>query len=500
MVGLRILHRPLLSTVLAVVLLSAALLTVHQPKVSAACTALPTDKGTVTQTITIPADGTYRVWSRVQGPDTATNSFYMQIDNTLCSTSVGGSTSIPANTWTWVDYQNGTSSSKVNVTLTAGSHTITMAGKDANVEVDRVILTADTSCVPTGTGDNCANPPDTTPPTVSITSPTNGSTVSGTVTVAATAADDVGVTKVELYVDGTLSTTDTTSPYSFSLNTTSLTVGSHSLIAKAYDAAGNVTSSATVSVTKADTTAPTVSLTAPTAGATLSGTTALTASASDNVGVSKVEFYVDGTLKGTDNASPYSLSLDTTTLTNASHSFTAKAYDAANNVTTSTAVAATVNNGGSGSDTTPPTVSMTNPTAGATISGTSALSATATDNVGVTKVEFYVDGTLKNSDTTSPYSYSLDTTTLSNAAHSLTAKAYDAAGNVTTSASVSVTVSNVVIIAEDINQDGHVDLLDFSLLASKFNQTGSGIGRSDINGDGTVNLLDFSRLASKFGQ
>jgi hypothetical protein len=497
---LPIFRRMTLTTALVVALLSVVFLAPHQPKAAAACAALPTDKGTVTQTITVPASGTYRVWSRVLGPDTANNSFYMQIDSTLCSTSIGGSTSIPANTWTWVDYQNGTSTSKVNVTLTAGSHTITMAGQDANVEVDRVILTADTSCVPTGTGDNCANPPDTTPPTVAITAPTTGSTVSGTVSVTTTAADDVAVTKVELYVDGTLNATDSASPYTFSLNTTSLSVGSHALIAKAYDAAGNVTSSATVSVTKTDTTAPTVSLTAPTAGSTLAGTIALTATASDNVGVSKVEFYVDGTLKGTDSASPYSLSLDTTTLTNASHSFTAKAYDAAGNVTTSAAVSATVSNGGSGGDTTPPVVSMTNPTAGSTISGTTALTATATDNVGVSKVEFYVDGTLKNSDTVSPYSFSLDTTTLSNASHSLTAKAYDAAGNITTSASVSVTVSNVVIIPEDINQDGHVDLLDFSLLAQKFNQSGTGIGRADINGDGVVNLLDFSRLASKYGQ
>jgi subtilisin family serine protease len=90
---------------------------------------------------------------------------------------------------------------------------------------------------------------DTTAPTTSITSPSNGATVSGTITVSASATDDVGVAKVELYVDGTLAGTDTTSPYSFSWNTTTVADGSHSLRTRAYDAAGNAGASATVGVT-----------------------------------------------------------------------------------------------------------------------------------------------------------------------------------------------------------------------------------------------------------
>jgi Zn-dependent metalloprotease len=94
--------------------------------------------------------------------------------------------------------------------------------------------------------------------------------------------------------------------------------------------------------------------------------------------------------------------------------------------------------GGTSSDTTAPTVSASE----SGTSGTITFSATASDNVGVTKVEFYVDGTLKGTDTTSPYSMTLDSTTLSNATHTLVAKAYDAAGNVGTSTSVSFTVNN----------------------------------------------------------
>jgi hypothetical protein len=102
--------------------------------------------------------------------------------------------------------------------------------------------------------------------------------------------------------------------------------------------------------------------------------------------------------------------------------------------------------GGGGGDTTPPTVSITAPANGATVSGTIPVNATAADNIGVTKVEFYLDGALKSTDTTSPYSWSWDTTTATVGSHSLTAKAYDAATNSTTSTAVSVTVSTGVPI------------------------------------------------------
>ena len=76
------------------------------------------------------------------------------------------------------------------------------------------------------------------PPTVSITSPLNGATVSGTVNVTADASDDVGVDKVEFYIDDVLKSTDTTSPYEYSWDTTEETDGSHGIKAKAYDTIG----------------------------------------------------------------------------------------------------------------------------------------------------------------------------------------------------------------------------------------------------------------------
>ena len=97
--------------------------------------------------------------------------------------------------------------------------------------------------------------PGNTPPTVSITSPVSGATVIGTISVAATASasGSLAVASVQLLVDGTDSgSTDTTSPFNFSLDTTSLTNASHTLTAVATDSAGNHGTSAGVSITVAN--------------------------------------------------------------------------------------------------------------------------------------------------------------------------------------------------------------------------------------------------------
>jgi alpha-tubulin suppressor-like RCC1 family protein len=89
---------------------------------------------------------------------------------------------------------------------------------------------------------------DPTPPTVNLTAPGAG-TVSGIVTISASASDNIGVTKVEFYTDGVLLATDTTSPYSVSWDTKPVTAGSHSLYVRAYDAAGNNSTTAPITVT-----------------------------------------------------------------------------------------------------------------------------------------------------------------------------------------------------------------------------------------------------------
>ncbi|MEW6037747.1 MAG: S8 family serine peptidase [Pseudomonadota bacterium] len=97
-----------------------------------------------------------------------------------------------------------------------------------------------------------------------------------------------------------------------------------------------------------DTTPPQVTLTEPTASATLSGTVNLAADASDEnggSGVAKVEFRVDGNIVGTDTSSPYGLSWDSASVDDGSHVFDAIATDNAGNTATSNAVSAETANG-----------------------------------------------------------------------------------------------------------------------------------------------------------
>src|SRR5579872_2945539 len=175
---------------------------------------------------------------------------------------------------------------------------------------------------------------DTTPPTVAISSPLAGAIVSGTaVLVSGLATDNVGVTKTEFYVDGGLYSTGTTGTFSFSWNSAGKANGAHTLVVKAYDAAGNAGSaSVTVTVSNSDTTPPTVAISSPLAGATVSGTAVpVTGVATDNVGVTKTEFYVDGALYITGTTGTFSFSWNSAGKANGAHTLMVKAYDAAGN-------------------------------------------------------------------------------------------------------------------------------------------------------------------------
>jgi len=227
----------------------------------------------------------------------------------------------------------------------------------------------------------------------------------------------------------------------------------------AYNEAGESSYSNVVSVPEL--TSPTTAISYPASNASVSGTVAITASASDNVGVSSVGFYVNGVLQRTDTTTPYTCSWNTSSLAAGSYTLTARAYDAAGNVGESGAVTVTVVN-----DTTAPTVALTSPSSGATLSGTVAVTASASDNVGVSRVEFYANGSLLSASNVAPYSYSWNTAGVSNGSYTLSARAYDSAGNVRNSSSVSVAVNNTssLYVKGDINIDGKTDVAD-ALLA-----------------------------------
>ena len=260
-----------------------------------------------------------------------------------------------------------------------------------------------------------------------------------------------GVASVSFLVDGSVVGSDTSSPYTYNWDSSSVGNGSHSLSARAVDNAGNQSTLSSVNVTVAnvvpDVTAPNVALTTPANGSTVFNTVNLSASASDNVGgsgVASVSFLVDGSVVGSDTSSPYTYNWDSSSVGNGSHSLSARAVDNAGNQSTLSSVNVTVAN--VVPDVTAPNVALTTPANGSTVSNTVNLSASASDNVGgsgVASVSFLVDGSVVGSDTSSPYTYNWDSSSVGNGSHSLSARAVDNAGNQSTLSSVNVTVANV---------------------------------------------------------
>ena len=281
---------------------------------------------------------------------------------------------------------------------------------------------------------------DTSPPSVAVASPAAGSTVRGTVVVSGTASDNVQVASVAVSVDGgAYAAAQGTTSWSYSLDTRSLADGSHTVTARAKDAAGNAsTASVRFASSNADTTPPAVSITAPSGGATVSVSVAVAGTATDAGGLASVAVSVDGGLyqPATGTAS-WTDSVDTTALANGTHTVTARAVDMAGNASTAS-VSVTVRN----ADTTPPSVQIASPSAGATLSATATVSGTAADDVQVASVAVSVDGgAYAAAQGTTSWSYSLGTGSLANGGHTISVQATDASGNVAT-ASVAVSVQN----------------------------------------------------------
>lgn len=189
-----------------------------------------------------------------------------------------------------------------------------------------------------------------------------------------------------------------------------------------------------------DTTPPTVNISNPSQNDVVSGLIPITATASDNVGIEGVRFFVNNVQVGSeDTTAPYSKNWDTTSLLPDSYNLKAIARDGAGNETTSATV--TVSVAAPPVDNSFPTVNITAPASNAEVSGIISINATASDNVGVVGVRFLVDNVLIGAeDMVAPYSIQWNTTALPLGPYQLTAIARDAGGNETTSVMLPVTV------------------------------------------------------------
>ncbi|GKS70092.1 hypothetical protein W03_20960 [Nitrosomonas sp. PY1] len=298
---------------------------------------------------------------------------------------------------------------------------------------------------------------DATPPTISITAPADGVTVSGTsVTLSADAVDNVGVAGVQFSVTGGYPFgEDATAPYSIDWDSTAVTNGPHTIEAVARDNAGNTSKSSIVVTVSNGTSTPLPDVVVTqlsyadgifTSTVQNQGTEATPAGVSVGVG-----YLVDGEFKTWGSvAGPLAAGASVTigtkggayVIPNGAHAITAHVDDVnrfaeSNETNNKFSQSITVNN-------TQPIVSLSAPISGVTVAGTSVtVSANASDDVGVAGVQFKLDGNnLGAEDTTAPYSIPWDSTSVTDGQHTITAIARDTDGNTATSASINVTVNN----------------------------------------------------------
>jgi thermitase len=182
-----------------------------------------------------------------------------------------------------------------------------------------------------------------------------------------------------------------------------------------------------------DTTAPIVSISAPSSGAVVSSVVTVRVSATDNAAVSSVSLAVDGKALAMTTATPYDFLWNTATISNGSHVLTATATDTAGN-SSYMQISVMVSNSTPPPDTIAPTVIITAPTDGERVSGNISVLVDVSDNVRVVRNELYVDGVLASSSTSAPFTTKWNTRKAKPGQHNLLCKAYDAAGNVSTSA------------------------------------------------------------------
>ena len=180
-----------------------------------------------------------------------------------------------------------------------------------------------------------------------------------------------------------------------------------------------------------------VTITNPVIGAFIKGTKAVKITVNEPAGaaISSVELLVDDVAVGSSTTPPYTISWNSKLGTDGPKVLTAKLYDTLSNSYTSEPIDVIVDN-------TLPVASISSPTAGSIVSGTTMIIDGSTDASGIKQVKFQVDGVTKLIDTSAPFEYSWDTTTVANGSHTLKVIVTDMAGNVKNSTNISVTVQN----------------------------------------------------------
>jgi hypothetical protein len=359
--------------------------------------------------ITSPTGGIVSGSITIQGtatdPDKGNiESVFVSIDNTVNWKLVTGTTSWNYN-WDTTKYSN-------------GAHTIyakAYDGEDSS-EIVSVTVTVDN-------GGNIA-------PQVSITHPSDGTTVSGNVEIRGSASDTDGeVQVVEIRIDneGWREVTGT-SNWDYDWDTTAYTNGEHTIKARAKDDLGlySQEKSIRIIVDNGGNILPSVQITSHSGSEVVSGETEIKGTAGDHDGnVESVEFRIDsGKWNAATGTNSWSYTWDTTTTTNGEHVLYVRAKDNSNEYSQIESVTLIVDNGGN----IPPIIHIISPTGG-TVSGEVTIRGSASDLDGDNTIEFVQikidDGDWEDADGISEWSYTWDTTTLDDGNYTISARAYD---------------------------------------------------------------------------
>ncbi len=259
---------------------------------------------------------------------------------------------------------------------------------------------------------NNQDAPDILTPQGTIIYPPAGSILSGIIDIEINAYDNIAVDYVEFIIDGIITATDSAQPYIFSWNTIDASEDEdHTININIYDEAGNMTSLYPITVyinnlPDPDITPPTIFIYDPASNQTVLGEVSILAIAIDNDNINRVEFYHNYSLVSTMNDTPFTHLWNTLQETdNSQHVWYAKAFDNSENEAQTIPMTLFVNN----IDDIPPYGAIINPYAGQTVYDIVTIQVSAEDNIGISLVEFYIDGVLQNTDFDEPYSYVWDT-------------------------------------------------------------------------------------------
>ena len=285
-------------------------------------------------------------------------------------------------------------------------------------------------------------------PTAVITEPASGQTISGNVLVETLVIDNLEIDKVEFYINSQIVYTDSIAPdYNYLWNTDSLPDDENYVISIiAYDEVGNEgpSTAITVHLDNYDNINPSGLIMYPYAGQIISGQQTISVLAEDNFGIDSVDFFINSVLVYSDFEEPYEYDWNTEfEFEDANHIIGSIVTDLAGNQFEIPSISVFVNN--IPNDNVPPTISISNPVSGQTVSGTINFTVNVDDNVGIAQVEFFIDGYSLGVVTEEPYSYLWDTTSNIGAhgdEHALSAIVIDTAGNTSFSQPILVTVAN----------------------------------------------------------